>query len=63
MGRKPFTLIAAIIFAVMAVLHAFRLYSGFTIVLGSHDIPVWASWIGLVVAGVLCIGLFRESQR
>ena len=60
---KPFTTIAAIIFALMALLHAYRLATDFQVVAGSHRIPYEVSWVGLAVAAVLAWGLFRESRR
>jgi hypothetical protein len=62
MGRRPFTLIAAILFALAALLHVYRLFTHFQVVAGSHDIPQWASIVAIVVAGVLAFGLFRESR-
>ena len=63
MGNKPFTIIAAIIFLVMALLHLLRLFVKFQIVLGTHVMPHWLSIVGLVVAGLLAWGLFREARR
>jgi len=62
MGRKPFTLIAAILFALAALLHVYRLFTHFQVVAGSHDIPQWASIVAILVAGILAYGLFRESR-
>lgn len=63
MGKRPFTMIASIIFAIMAVIHGFRLARHFQIVVGSHDIPNWVSWIGLVIPAILAWGTYRESRR
>ena len=63
MGNRPFTLIAAILFAVMAVAHGYRLATNFQIVVGSHPIAGWVSIIALIVTIVLAIGLFREARR
>ncbi|HEU4956187.1 MAG TPA: hypothetical protein VFT40_01025 [Sphingomicrobium sp.] len=60
---KPFTLIAAVIFGLMALLHAYRLVTHFQVIAGSHTIPQEVSWIGVIVAGVLSYGLFREARR
>jgi uncharacterized protein (DUF486 family) len=60
---KPFTTIAALLFLLAAVVHAFRLYAGFNVVLGSHVIPVAASWgfaLGALLLGVM---LLREARR
>ena len=62
MRSRPFTWIAAAIFALMAVVHAVRLYTHFHIVLGTHDIPMWASWVGLVVTAFLSWMLCREAR-
>ena len=41
---RPFTLIAAILFAITALLHLYRLFTHFQVVAGSHEIPQWASY-------------------
>ena len=63
MTRRPFTLIAAIIFALMALVHAYRIMTDFQLIVGTHVIAPVASWIGAIVAAVLSIGLFREAMR
>ena len=60
--KRPFTLIAAVIFGLMAVVHAYRLLTHFQIVAGSHTLPMWLSIVGIVVAGILAVGLYRESR-
>ena len=62
-GRKPFTLIAATIFGAMALLHVYRLFTDFQVIVGSHTIPLNASWIALVVTAGLSWGLYREASR
>ena len=59
---KPFTMLAAVLFAVGALLHVFRLFTGFHIILGSHSIPIWCSYIAIVVGALLAWGLYRESK-
>ena len=63
MGNKPFTTIAATLFAIAALLHLYRLFRGFQIVLGSHQISQTLSIVAIVVAAILSWGLFRESRR
>lgn len=60
---KPFTLIAAVIFGLMALLHVYRLFTDFQVIFGSHTIPYNVSWIALIVTGLLSFGLFREAGR
>ena len=63
MGNKPATTIATIIFLIMAIIHAYRLFRHFPIYVGSHVIPMWVSWVGLIVPLLLAWGLWRESRR
>ena len=59
---RPFTTIAAILFSLAVLVHLYRLFTRFHVTLGSHDIPLWCSYIAIVVAGILAWGLFRESR-
>lgn len=61
-GRKPFTTIAAVIFLLLALLHLYRLFTHFQVILGSHTIPEWVSIVAILVTGVLSLMLFRESR-
>jgi hypothetical protein len=59
---RPFTTIAALIFAVMALVHIYRLVTHFQVIIGSHTIPEWVSYVAIVVAGGLAYGLYKESR-
>ena len=61
--RKPFTLIAAAIFAIMALVHIYRIATDFQIIVGSHSLPMSVSYLAFVVTGILAVMLYRESQR
>ncbi len=60
--RKPFTLLAAAIFAAMALVHIYRIATDFQIIVGSHTLPMSVSYLAIVVTGVLAVALYRESQ-
>jgi hypothetical protein len=62
-SNRPFTLIAAFIFLAMAVLHIYRLFTHFQVIVGSHVIPQSVSWVAIIVAGGLSWMLFREARR
>ena len=61
--KRPFTLIAAILFGLAALLHLYRIFTHFPIVAGSHMAPDWISYIAVIVAAVMAWGLYRESRR
>ena len=60
---RPFTLIAAIIFGLMALVHVYRIMTHFQVTVGTHEIAQGVSWVALVVTGALSVGLFREAMR
>jgi hypothetical protein len=60
---KPFTALAVIIFALVALVHLFRLIWGFEVVVGGTMLPQWVSLPGLIIAAGLAIMLWRESRR
>ena len=62
-NRKPFTLIAAVIFALMALVHIYRIATDFQIIVGTHTLPMTVSYIGVVATGILAVMLYAESQR
>ena len=62
MDAKSYSRVAAIIFAIIAVLQLVRAFSGWDITLNGATIPLWASWVASVVAGALaCVGLIVRA--
>ena len=59
---RPFTWIASAIFALLAIVHIVRLFTHFRVVIGSHEIPETASYVAILVAGVLSWMLCREAR-
>jgi len=54
MSAKDYSRLAAIIFAIVALLQLVRAVSGWPITIGATtSIPLWASWVACVVAAVL----------
>ena len=54
MTARNFSLLAALIFAIVAVLQFARAVSGAPITVGTTiSIPVWGSWIACLVAAAL----------
>ena len=60
---KPFTIIAALLFLLVAAAHAYRLYMGWPITIHGQTFPVWGSYLGIAVAAFLAIMLFVEARR
>ena len=61
--NKPFTMLAVLVFALVALLHLFRLVFGWEATINGAAVPMWASGLGLVVAGGLAAALWWESRK
>jgi hypothetical protein len=59
---KPFTTLAVLLLAMIALAHLYRLVSPFDVVVHGVAVPQWISAIGLIVAGGLAAMLWRESR-
>ena len=63
MTHKTYTLTTAVLFLVIAVLHALRLAYGWTAVLGGWTVPAWLSLVALVVAAYLAWQGFKLGKK
>ena len=55
--------VAAIIFALFALGHAVRLFNHAKVLVAGHQIPMAGSWVGLIIAALLSIWMWRLSSR
>ena len=63
MDQKRFNMVAGVIFAAVALLHALRILMGWPVVIGGWTLPMWVSGIGLIAAGGLsyfALGVVRR---
>ena len=59
---RPFTWIASAVFALMALVHIYRLIRPFELVIGGCHVPQWASAVGAIIAAGLSWMLCREAR-
>ena len=59
---KPASLVAVLVFSLVAVAHLLRLISQTDVLIGGATLPMWVSGVGLIVAGGLAVALWREGQ-
>ncbi len=60
---RTFCTLAAAIFALIALLQLLRVVMGCSVALNGVDVPLWASWIAVAVAGALSLIGFRAAMR
>jgi hypothetical protein len=61
MQQKTYNTITAVLFLVIALLHLLRIIFGWPAQIGSLGIPMWASWLALVVSAALAYLGFRQN--
>jgi len=55
--------VSGVVFGVVALVQALRLFRQWPVQVGPFAVPVWFSWIALLVAGGLCIWAFGSGRR
>ena len=63
MSQKTFLRLATAIFALVALGHVLRIALGASVAIQGVVIPMWVSWIALVVAGFLAYEGFQLARR
>ena len=62
MNTRTYCKISAIIFAAVALAHLARLFYGWSVIIDGATIPMFVSWVGLIVTGGLAYWGFRGSR-
>jgi len=59
---KPFTNVAIVVFALIALLQLLRVVLGWEVTINGFVVPLWASVVACIVAAALALMLRRESR-
>jgi hypothetical protein len=63
MSQKTFSLTAGVIFALIALGHVLRAVFALEWTVQGRAIPMWASWVAILVAGYLAYQGFRLAKK
>ena len=63
MNQKTYNLYAGVIFAVIAVVQLMRVMQGWPAVVNDVPIPVWVSWIAVLLAGFMAYRGFQLHSK
>ena len=61
--KNKYTLVSGIIFGIVAVLQAVRAFNQWAVQIGPILVPVWFSWLAVIVAASLCIWAFMSRRQ
>ena len=59
MARNTYRYVSGSIFGVVALAHLVRAVRAVPVQIGDSPIPIWLSWIAVIVAGALSLWAFR----
>ncbi len=60
---KPFSAIAGVVLAIVALVQLLRLVMGWSVVVNGISIPLWASAVACVIAAGLAAMVWREAHQ
>ena len=58
-----YVVVSGVLFGVIAVFQAVRALNQWPVHVGGFDVPVWVSWVAMVVTGSLCVWAFRAGHK
>jgi len=61
--HKHYAMVSATVFAVVAVVQVLRLVNQWYVQIGPYTVPLWFSWIAVIVAAALSLWGFRTAAR
>ncbi len=63
MKRETYISVTALMLLFGGLVHFFRILYGWQVVIGGVEIPIWASWIGVLVAIFLVFSAASYSTK
>jgi len=63
MSQKIFSLVAGLIFLLIAVMHVLRLAFTWEVVLNGWSVPMWVSVVAIVIAAYLAFEGLKPARR
>jgi hypothetical protein len=63
MSQRTFSLIAGVVFGLIALGHVLRIVFGWSFTIQDFSVPMWASWIAVVIVGYLAYEGFRLARK
>ncbi len=61
--QKTYFTVVSTIFLIIAVLHLLRIVLGWYAEIGGWSVPIWLSWIALIISGYLAFAGFKLAKK
>ena len=56
MNARPYCLVSGLLFLLVAIAHLYRVLGSYPVLVGEVSIPMWVSYVGIVVTP--CLGVW-----
>ncbi|MDO8602131.1 MAG: hypothetical protein Q7R62_03365 [bacterium] len=63
MRHKTLLQTTGFIFLIITILHIGRIAYSWNVTIGTFTLPLWVSWIAIIVAALLSYNSFRYAKR
>jgi hypothetical protein len=63
MSQRTFSLVAAVVFGLIALGHVLRIVLGWSFIVQDFAVPMWASGLAVVILGYLAYEGFRLARK
>jgi len=63
MTKNNFIYLVSVVFLIVGIMHGLRVLNGWEVQIANFAIPVWASYLGVIVAFFLAFQGFRLAKK
>ena len=60
---SKYVVVPGFLFGLIALVQAVRALNQWPVQVAGFEVPVWVSWVAMVVAGSLCVWAFRSGHK
>lgn len=63
MGHRNYCVVSGVLFSLVALAHLLRIIYGMSIQVEEYAVPMFVSWMGLILPAVLAFWAFRINRE
>jgi hypothetical protein len=63
MATKRYCVVSGALFSLVAIAHLLRIVGSLPVQVGAYEVPMFVSWLGLIVPAILAAWAFRSAGK
>ena len=60
---SKYVVVSGVLFGVIALVQAVRALNQWPVQVDGLEVPVWVSWVAMIIAGSFCVWAFRSGHK